>query len=132
MPTDAYDSSFPELTHVYLEDSWVLAVEHQERTVEFVLDAVLTDCHPEYSEPSPAEQHCYRRARLVLRSGQPVGFERSGAPPATDASGERDLGHIDVFAPVDSDGRDAWELSGDWGSARVVEPVVSLTFDRRP
>jgi len=53
----------------------------------------------------------------------------SHAPPATDASGENDYGHIDEFLPVQYNGENVWEMSGDWGDLLTVEPAVSLAFE---
>ena len=47
-----------EMQHVYLPDSWVLAVETDATRVCFVLEAVLTPEHPRYySPPKPGEQY---------------------------------------------------------------------------
>jgi hypothetical protein len=46
-------AEFPELAHVYLEDSYVLEIRETEASVTFVLDAVLTPGHPGWAEPGP-------------------------------------------------------------------------------
>ncbi|WIM94539.1 hypothetical protein ACTOB_006568 [Actinoplanes oblitus] len=123
-----YQEAFPDLADVYLEDSWVLGIASTERDVAFQLDAVLTPSHPLYQPPAPGEQHCYRPARLSV-SSRKLRLDRSELPAATDASGDSDFGNVDVVAHVVWDGEPAWEMSGDWGILRSVEPSVSLTFD---
>jgi hypothetical protein len=124
-----YQEAFTDLAEVYLEDSWVLDVASSEHGVTFRLDAVLTPDHPRYQSPAPGEQHCYRRARLTVASTKRSVLNRSDAPAATDASGERDFGNIDVFSTVDSEGDVAWEMSGDWGELLTVDPAVHIAFD---
>ena len=60
-----------------------------------------------------------------------VYLEDSGDPPAVDASGEQDYGHIDTFTPVGDDSS-IWELTGDGGEASVTLPAVELSLDGRP
>jgi hypothetical protein len=124
-----YDAAFQDLTHVYLEDSWILDVTPTEYALQFVIEAVLTPVHAEYQPAKPGEQHCYREGILVVSSTRPISFEGSGAPPARDASGQFDYGNIDTFTGVDLDGTAAWELTGDWGRAIVKQPTVVLTLN---
>ena len=53
-------------------------------------------------------------------------FQPSGKPPATDATGEADFGHIDAFVLT---GPETWTLSGEWGSVSLSRPEVRLTFE---
>lgn len=124
-----YQDAFADLAEIYLEDSWVLDVASTEHGVEFRLDVVLTPDHHRYQRPAPGEQYCYMQARLTVASTKRLVLHRSDAPPATDASGERDLGNIDLFTPVDWDGATAWEMSGDWGDLLTVEPSINIAFD---
>lgn len=122
-----YDEAFEDLAEIYLEDSWVLDVGVRAGALVFDLDAVLTERHPRYRPPRPAEMYCYHRARLVIRSPRPISFRRSGRPPSRDPDGELDYGNIDVFAPDDDASR--WSLDGDWGEAVVDSPTVELGLD---
>ena len=63
----AYHQTFGDLRDVYLEDSWVVKVSAQARSISFMLDAVLTPDHTLYSPPRPSEQHCDRGTALVRR-----------------------------------------------------------------
>lgn len=124
--TGGYETAFAALRGMYLEDSWVLDVSSDGPVVTFVLDLVLTPEHPMFRPPSSGEQHCYRRARLTVSSQRRTEFHRSDLPPATDATGEPDFGNIDVLAPVDWDGEDAWEMSGSWGHLLALEPTLAV------
>ena len=118
-----YSEAFAPLTHVYLEDSWVLALWPSDNMLAFDLDAVLTQEHAEYRGPAPGEQCDYRRARLTLQ-GQ-VSCALSGAPPATGEDGTQDLGSIDSWT-VDDAG--VSRLEGDWGEARVSDARVEFVL----
>lgn len=121
-----YDQAFPELVGIYLEDSWVLEVAPTGDGVSLRVEAVVTPEHPRYRPPPPNEQHCYLTGWLTLRSSAPVDLRLSGSPPAADASGERDYGNIDSLV---GDAHDVWEMEGDWGYARLVNPDVTLRLD---
>lgn len=125
-PRPTYDAAFDELAGVLLEESYVLAIDERDDAIEFSLDAVLTPSHPAYRPPAPNEKYCYRRGQLVVASVERPRVRRSGAPPATDATGERDFGNIDFLYPVDADGRDMWAMGGDWGELEAVEPTIKF------
>lgn len=118
----SYEEAFEPLRGIYLEDSWVLDIVPTEGSVAFELDAVLIPDHPEYRGPRVGEQHDYRRAQLLV-TGDRVTVELSGLPPAVDASGEADRGHIDTWV-VDESGTST--LTGDWGSADIPNARVRL------
>lgn len=122
-PVTTYSDAFTALAHVYLEDSWVLALWPSENELAFDLEAVLTDGHPDYLGPAEGEQYDYRRARLTLH-GQ-VSCALSGAAPATDRAGTADLGHIDAWT-LDDAGVSL--LAGDWGEARVSGARVEFVL----
>jgi len=82
--------------------------------------------HPAYRPPGPNEQYCYWRGLLVVASVERPRLRRSGAPPATDATSEQDLGNIDSLIAVDADGRDLWAMGGCWGELEAVEPDISF------
>ena len=119
----AYSAAFTPLAHVYLEDSWVLALWPSENMLAFDLEAVLTEEHPDYRGPASGEQYDYRRARLVLRGE--VSCNLSGARPATDPNGAHDLGNIDTWTV---DGAGVSLLTGDWGEARVSGARVAFVL----
>ena len=104
----------PGLDVVYLEDSFVLAIRESPHELVFELDAVLTPRNPAYTSPPENEQYCYRRGRLIFRSADITWLARSEVL-YTDASGEEDLGIIDVFT---AHGR-RYHLEGDWGSVEI-------------
>jgi hypothetical protein len=109
--------------HLYLEDSWVLAVGERANELRFDLEAVLTEDHPDWHPPKPDEVYAYKRLAVVfLKPREVTWVKRMTGPPAVDASGEVDYGNIDVFM---WDG-DLFDLQGDWGHVRVVSdpPVV--------
>ncbi len=54
------------LEDVYLEDSWVLDIVARPGTVRFDMDFVLRESHGSYHAPTPGEQYCYKRGRLLF------------------------------------------------------------------
>lgn len=109
------------MRHVYLPDSWVLAVETDGSTfVSFLLDAALQPEHPLfYSPPKPGEQYAYARLRWRL-SGQVHWNDGPNLDhPAIDASGEPDFGNIDSWIGMGANDC----LEGEWGNVVVYNAV---------
>jgi hypothetical protein len=107
--------SFPGLAGIFLEDSYVLGISESSEQVVFHLDAVLTPEHSAYHSPRPGEQYCYANGRLVFPDVTRVVWLKRNSSPYTDASGEEDLGNIDILT-VDGD---AFDTEGDWGAVRI-------------
>lgn len=118
-----YRDAFEPLRHVVLEDSWVLSLSRDDQSLAFDLEVALSPDHQHYRPPAPGEQHCYLRAQLCI--GGDMTCAMSDAPPATDARGSKDHGHIDVWT-VDEDG--VSRLEGDWGTVEVRSTAVTLSF----
>jgi len=117
----------PGLAVVYLEDSFVLAIKENVRGLVFELDAVLTPRHHEYAPPPRNEQYCYRRGKLIFDAAKVTWLARTEAR-YTDASGEEDLGNIDVFTFQGN----RYHLEGDWGSVEIEtdeQPRFQLSPD---
>lgn len=108
-------TNFPGLAGVFLEDSYVFGISESPGQVVFHLDAVLTPEHAEYHSPRPGEQYCYANGDLIFPDVTSVVWHRRSSSHYTDASGEDDLGNIDILK---EDG-DAFTVEGDWGSVRI-------------
>ena len=111
------------LDRYYFEDSWVLSITAAEHEVTFVVEAVLTENHPDVGPPQPGEQHRYQTIRTRFADADSVTYAPSGARPTVDASGETDLGNIDSFT---GDGGGGYALVGDWGTLDVVNATLSI------
>ena len=104
------------MAHVYLPDSWVLAVDPGMNSVSFLLEAVLTADHPAYYwPPRPGEQYPYALLRWTLRGEVHWNEGPNLDRPATDANGEIDFGNIDAWWQEG----DVEHLSGEWGDVTV-------------
>ncbi|SRR6266542_4473075 len=103
------------LDEIVLEESYVLGITAEPGRVTFEVDFVLTPHHPEWVAPPPSEVECFRRGTLQLMGVRRLRWDDQGGPPATDATGERDFGHIDSFKWE----HDRFLLEGDWGSLDV-------------
>lgn len=109
-------SQFPGLAGVYLEDSYVLGISEDPGELTFNLDAVLTPESPAYHEPRPGEHYCYAAGKLIFANVTQLDWARRNETRFRDASGEEDLGNIDI---LQRDG-DSIVAEGDWGKVRVV------------
>jgi hypothetical protein len=113
-----------QLRELVLEESYVLGITAIPGEVTFELDVVLAPGHAQYSPPTQGEQCCFRRGFLSFKVVTRLVWSNSGSPPAVDASGEADYGHIDSFE---------WDeagavLDGDWGRMEVVSSSVEVTL----
>jgi len=117
-------TKFPGLAGVYLEDSYVLEIFEKPGELIFKLDAVLTPESPAYRAPRPDEQYCYAAGCLVFPSIVSIDWIKRTDQRFTDATGEQDLGNIDVLK---RDGN-FFVAEGDWGEVRVqsAEPQFAL------
>jgi len=108
-------SQFPGLAGVYLEDSYVLDISEAPGQLTFNLDAVLTPESPAYQAPRAGEHYCYAVGRLIFTDVKQLDWGRTNENHFRDASGEEDLGNIDILR---WDG-DSIVAEGDWGEVRV-------------
>jgi hypothetical protein len=118
-------TEFPDLANVYLEDSYVLAIDEAPHSLTFTLEVVLTPEHPRYHTPLPGEQYCYVDGFLTLNGVREIEWLSRSANAFTDASGEEDLGNIDTFRQD----VDYFDIVGDWGHVHVfaiVPPTLVL------
>lgn len=118
-------TSRPGLTEIYLEDSYVLAIEARPGQLRFTLEFVLTPRHPDYRPPRQDEQHCYRRGELIFGGVTALRWTGQGSPPARDATGEIDYGNIDTYEWDAASDR----LTGEWGRIEVTAASVSVELN---
>ena len=119
-----YYYEFHSLEHVYLEDSYVLDIQTEPGTVEISVDTVLTENHPQYSDPLPDEQYCYRNGRICFRNAKSITWVKKSMVLIPDLEGPPDYGNIDEF--YFSEG--SYHLIGEWGELEIVssEPLFEL------
>lgn len=115
---------WPVLEHFYLEDSYVLEIVERSSQLVFRMEFVLREGHPMYRAPAENCQYCYARGELMFRGTADIRWIDRRYVPSFDATGERDLGNIDVL--YRENGR--FVASGDWGevSFTAVDIVVTL------
>lgn len=113
----------PGLEHLYLEDSWVLAVHESESTFYLDVDAVLTHHHPQWRPAKHDEQYCYRHVRILFERVTSVHWIEKSMQPTRDPDGSIDFGNIHSFT-VDGE---EYRIDGEFGRVVVVSaspPVV--------
>lgn len=116
---------FPGLAGVYLEDSYVLAIDEAPQQLSFTLLAVLTPEHPAYHAPPPGEHYCYANGKLAFTNASRIEWLRRSSRRYVDAAGDEDLGNIDVLTRSDG----AYFVEGDWGEVRIHgadEPLFAI------
>lgn len=112
------------LEAILLEESYVLDIEAHPTRVEFTMDFVLTAEHRDYRSPLAGETYCTRRGLLSFSGVTRCLWSNQGAPPARDATGEVDFGHIDSLL-CDLTG---FALEGDWGHMDLLAERVDVRF----
>ncbi|WP_290061623.1 hypothetical protein [Amycolatopsis solani] len=118
-------TDFPGLANVYLEDSFVLAIDVTPTSLSFRLEAVLTPSHPRYHDPRPGEAHCCADAVLTIAEATKIEWVTRSSQSYRDATGEEDFGNIDSLRRHDGH----YELAGDWGHVRIHSKAApQLTF----
>ena len=110
--------------NVYLEESYVLAIEARPGTVSFELEVVLTPEHPEYAPPPLGIFACYREGRLDFEGVTYLEWSGQGSPPISDPSGKPDYGQIDAFGWDQS----MFELEGEWGAMKISAASVRIAL----
>jgi hypothetical protein len=115
-------AEFPGLGGVYLEDSYVLAIEQTATELAFELDAVLTPDHPDYRPPRPGEHYCYERGFLRFRNIRSIEWVSRSENLSRDANGERDFGNIDILRQT----AHGIVAEGDWGRVVVDGPLPTF------
>ena len=117
-------TELPGLGEVVLEESFVLGIRAEPGSVTFDLEFVLTPRHSDYVPPPSSERECFWSGTLRLTGVRRLTWDAQGAPPAIDAAGESDFGHIDAFE---------WEentflLEGDWGRLEAQADETEITL----
>jgi hypothetical protein len=115
-------TDLPGFEALVLEESYVLDIRATPGEVAFDVELVLTAEHPAYTPPPANETDCFRVGRVRFVEVRELVWREQGAVPATDASGERDYGHIDSLE-WDSG---TFRLEGDWGRMEVTATSVQV------
>ena len=109
---------------VYLEDSFVLEIQESDDEVIFIVEAVLTENHPLYTQPKVNEQYCYKKAKITFKDCKSINWGKKSIRPSTDAGGNIDYGNIDSFVFSS----EQYELAGDWGDIKIYSPSLNLNW----
>ena len=116
--------NIPQLSYIYLEDSFVLNIRTEANYVELLLELVLTENHPLYQSPLPNEQYFYKKARLIFSEAQQVELTEKINTKYIDANNELDLGNINDFYQY----KNYFYLYGDWRELKVRGATLKIEF----
>lgn len=108
-------TTYPELSGLYLEDSYVLEIAESPTEIRFKLEAVLTRAHPAHHDPLPGEQHCYAHGNLIFPEVIRTNWIARSFRQFPDATGSLDYGNIDSL----TNNNGAFIAQGDWGRVRI-------------
>jgi hypothetical protein len=114
------------LENIVLEESYVLGITATPGHLVFRVDFVLTADHPLYRPPAAGNTECTRTGEISFEAVESLQWSGQGAPPARDASGEIDYGHIELFEWKPG----CYRLEGDWGFIEVASLGVRVTIDK--
>ena len=115
-------SEWEPFHHIYLEDSYVLDILDSPGKLSFVVEAVLTEGHPEYCRPDPDKQSCYRYGEIEFTNVSKLCWVERNSFPVVGPSGEMDFGNIDVFIKSGEE----YELEGEWGHIKLSSSTVQF------
>jgi len=118
-----YDEAY--LANIYLEDSYVLAIEESVSTLSFAMELGLLEPHLLYVKPAPDEAYCYRNAQIHFCQTQRVLWHERNALVYRDAKGKTDLGNVDIFRIEGT----TYHLGGDWGSVSVTCGTLLVDYE---
>jgi hypothetical protein len=119
-------ASYPSLSWIYLEDSYVLDIVEHPTELRFVLEAVLTPERPQYRPPSAGEPHCHVDRELAFATVSHIKWIDRSSRKYKDATGSADMGNIDSL--TDADG--VYSVAGDWFGYGVVKIRSSELLNR--
>jgi hypothetical protein len=93
----------PGFESIFLEESFVVAIQDSAEAFAMDLEVVLTPAHRCYVAPGPEEEHCDRVATLAFRGPQEVNWRSRFDQKFFDASNSSDRGNIDSMSVSESD-----------------------------
>jgi len=115
----------PELSELYLEDSFVLDLQISPNTVVLDMEFVLREGHQRYSMPTEDEQYCYNRGRLRFTGVTTSTWRMPTRLPATDETGEVDYGGIESYSITEN----RHHLSGEFGELLITCAQLVVEFE---
>jgi len=110
--------------NLYLEDSFVLSISETKDTITFILDLVLNEEHPFYSEPNDNEKYCYKKGRIIFSNCQSIEWINKHLKKFIDKNKETDLGNIDSFTK----NQNKITLIGDWGEVEIITDNIDIIY----
>ncbi|NJL84316.1 MAG: hypothetical protein HC890_17860 [Chloroflexaceae bacterium] len=113
----------PGFENIFLEDSYVFKIGSTSNLMDLIVEAVLTEAHPQYHPPLPKEQYCYREMILSFPFPQKYLLILSNIKAAKSADNSLDYGGIDKFYR----NGDVYCLNGDWEELIIVCDRPTLT-----
>lgn len=118
-------SEWSTLEHFYLEDSYVLEVVERPSELAFRMEFVLREGHPRYRSPADTHQYCYAHGVLKFEGTTDVKWSDRRDVTSFDATGEQDLGNIDLLYRENG----GFVASGEWGQVRFAAKDVVVTLE---
>lgn len=112
------------LKNLYLEDSYVIAIEINGSYIKFDILAVIIKGHELYSIPIEGEEYCYKNISLQFPELKSYKFLSNKVNPMVDIDGQIDIGNIDSF--VFDNGK--YILEGEWGIIEIESTSPKVLY----
>ena len=116
---------FPGFENIYLEDSYVLGIEAKNASIQILIECVLTEKHPLYSQALPGEAYCYRQMKIKFPQVKSDNLNSLKMRTIPNPDGRSDFGNIDEFFMADG----TYHLFGEWGEITLISDSPELVLD---
>jgi hypothetical protein len=111
----------PRFQGIDFERSYLTGVIYDDESLSLELDFRLTEGHPRYEQPQPADEGCYRGG--YIRFGDIDDLQIDKAKPV-----EGETEDYSIIYSVSGDGQ-RFEFSTGWGEIKVAAGSVRVALD---
>ena len=113
----------PQLKDLLLEDSYLLAMETTDSSVEMTIEAALTKEHPLYQSPKPDKQYCYLHLRISFLHAHDVQWLNKNMKLRPGIDTPPDYGEVDALYLENG----KYHIVGEWGELIFISdpPTVA-------
>jgi hypothetical protein len=116
-PLPYYDA-IPDLTDVYLEDSYVMAISETDIGLMVEMVFVLRKGHPLYIEPAKDAYYCYHGGSIIFDHPAQIQWIEKKMKKFTDENGNTDYG---TLHSLNVEGG-THALHGEFGRVNIITP----------
>lgn len=123
------DTSFywhwPELKHVYIDESLVLGVNETSNRIEFDMHLALLEGHKYFQPSAHGRRYSHKRGRMIFDNVVHREWKAKHFSIFSTAAGGPGDGIVAFFALV----KDTYTIYGDWGDIRIRSDPCHISFE---